>query len=847
LAIWFGLLLLNLAVNQGWVGNVAYSSTHGFDRASNIWTGPLPAILWILAVMLPTLAVLADSPARREGFLATRPLPRRDLFLAKLLFVVGLIVAPWVLQEAINLIGQGAPGWVIERGTFERLIFVLPTIVALAAFAALWPSLPRWAGAVGIIFAGYAVSAFCFFLLVRYFKLSIPDFDTEKSHGLTNLYAMAAAITALAVWHSRAYRTAMWRWVGLILTLVLSQWIASKAPWSFFQWRPADPALAASTLAASGFEVPQRSISLSKEEDLENSGKTWVRLNINPETKPLPKSLAVGWTAHSAKLLHQSGGEIHGEWKTIGAKPLFADNPWNRQLGRADIEAWAPEFPPGILFSPGNTSEYTSSPSLYLNRFDYPSNVAELKEPLSANAGLEARVYQWRKIADLTMRAGASSSDEFGSWKFVALKPNGPPASKTWEIFLERRQINLKTASDSRCSGGDNSPLNRMVVMIYDPADQAVLMPDYTENNNADRGTETALPRYYVMAQFNELNGSLLGVDKDACRVVIFEHTWIGSVQEPWQSAPFTLDEKLEVAGGGRQASSQMITPEDFNQRAAALSPPPPGADRREAGRYLLQALQLVAAYRRELAPSEPLIDQMSRLVPEHLDLMLDVLPVASGAADSAMITAIELGATESQKAAILAALPQSPRLSSVVLKRGWTQDARPELGKMIQSPRILPVEAVRLMVALNDPTVYPALLDDFKRSPQTEKEELLRTVPGMEPKLKAIVIEQWRAKSLVVASRTWDLFRDPFILAMRYGDTSALQRVMQLLHDPDDSQVDGPLLSAGALATTVRIPGVSPDKPQDFKKVLPWLRQHRLEDFVFDATQRKFVLKANP
>ena len=79
LVIWFGLLFLDLAVNLGWVGRVEYTPDRGFDHASNTWTTMLPGVIWALVGLLPSLVVLADSPARREGFLATRPLPKRDL------------------------------------------------------------------------------------------------------------------------------------------------------------------------------------------------------------------------------------------------------------------------------------------------------------------------------------------------------------------------------------------------------------------------------------------------------------------------------------------------------------------------------------------------------------------------------------------------------------------------------------------------------------------------------------------------------------------------------------------------------------------------------------------------
>src|SRR5580704_7815805 len=112
LAAWAGLLLLDLAVNLGWAGQVYYSPAHGFERATNTWTDLLPTVIWLMVAILPSMVVITDSPARWEGFLATRPLPKRDLFLAKLLFALVIIVAPWTLQELVHLAMRGMPMWV---------------------------------------------------------------------------------------------------------------------------------------------------------------------------------------------------------------------------------------------------------------------------------------------------------------------------------------------------------------------------------------------------------------------------------------------------------------------------------------------------------------------------------------------------------------------------------------------------------------------------------------------------------------------------------------------------------------------------------------------------------------
>lgn len=846
LAVWFALLGLNLAVNQGWVGNVAYSSTRGFDRASNIWAGMLPTLLWLVAIVLTSLLMLSDSPARRDRFLATRPMPATAVSAAKILFILGLIVGPWVLQELANLAWQSVPGWVVERGTMERLLRVLPSVAICAAFAVLWPGPMPWARGAFIAFAGFAVIALAQFLLERYCHFPGLDFHIEKSHGYFHGFALAAALIILAVWHSRAYRGPAARWAGLCVAVFASLWLTSLAPWNLFQLRPLNPAQAASTLTAADLKVNRRDIFVGKVEDPNKPGTERLVVNARPRMQPLPAGETIEWLARRASLLDADGHYVLGK-----PRAQVFGSPFNGMIGRlgadrADCRVWAAEFPEDILFSEGGAGGLNmDSPYFFLNYFDYPTNKGLFQQPLTIDAELEAQVYQWRKIADLPLQSGATSKDEFGTWKVFGLDRFKGDSKKSWHLYLERRQINLGTAPDSRCSGGDNGPLNRMEVMIYDPVDDGVLLPAYLDENNTDRGTETALPRYYIRADFYELNGALLRLDKERCRLIVFEKTWLGTAQQPWRSPEFTLDEKIEQ-GGEPGSNRQAINQAEFNQRFEALPEARRGMDRRESGRYLLEALQLVNAYARELRTNEPLVVQMSRLVPEHLDLILDALPVVKGAAEIALVNAVTVGATEAQQPAILDALPRIPVLSDVVLARGWTAGARPGIEELIRTQRPLPEAAVKLIVSLHDPALNAALLDDFAEDPWPYKDNLLRKVPGLEPDLKSIILQKWRADGMILRNPLFELFGNSFRLAMHYGDTNALHRVYQVLRDPDNSDfsvMDG-VVSTG-LEETVQMPRITASENRP-AKVLGWMRRHREEDFVFNEAKRKFVLKGN-
>ncbi len=840
LAIWFGLVLLDLAVNLGWVGRVGYSSARGFDRASNTWTSILPGVIWALVGLLPSLAVLADSPARRDGFLATRPLPKRDLFLSKLLFVFALIVAPWVLQECIHLAWAGTPSWVSERGTLERLMYALPVALACAGFAALWPNPARWARAIGIILGCYVLAALAVFVCEYFFKLTIVETDPIQSAGVVSLYALAAALVALAIWHSRGYHAAAARWGVSVAVVLVSQIAVAYLQWRPFKLQPANPSLAKSVMAEAGVDVPPRDLRVYEEQGgaVDDEDDPKLNISVQPKTKSPPDDgVVIGWAASNAKLLRVAGGEVPGKANNAMSE-LFTENPWNYLYRQADFLAWATEFPKNVMFylSAGSVDALAD---VQLETTKEPASPEELTQPVTVQADLQARVFQWRKIADLPLTPGATATNEFGLWKFVG--------SDLRALYLERRQISLSTASDSRCSSADNGPLARMAWMVYDPAHNVVWLPDNSEFDSADRGAQTALVQYCITLHFDFRSSAFKPDEAARCRLFIFEKTWLGSVPEPWKSGPFTLGEKIQPSRVNGLVNNQPMSRSDFDRRTAAVPMPAPDASAREVSRYLLALFQLENAFRHQVQKDDPEIARLARFVPTHLDLFLDALPVANSVVAAAINAAIKTGATDAQKATIIAAVPQNPALAAVLLDRGWTKDARRELYQLADSTRALPVDAMRAIASFQDPQTYPRLLGEFQANPNEAADDFLWTLPGLRKELDNVVARHWRTQGLVLHTPGDAMFLEPFILAMRHGETNALARVYQVLDDPEMQRPDQEIIPRWSLSKTVRIPGLTVNSRDYQAKALAWMRQHRPEDFVFDPALREFVLKQKP
>lgn len=839
LTVWFGLLVLDLAVNLGWVGQVVYSPDHGFDRSANTWTAALPTVIWILIGILVSLVVLADSPARREGFLATRPVPKRDLLFAKVLFIFGLIVAPWTLQELVHLAIRGMPVWVVAQGSLERLMFILPVAVGFAAYAALWPGYGRWV----LVLAGTAIGGYLSLAVVALmcefvFHSGVFFENTELAQVMMGVYAAVFALVILAFWHSRAHRSAKARWgalglVGLICCLVTAFW-----PVDFFALQPENPSAARSLMASDRYEIPLRTFSLRKYKDTDHADVFRLNASFIPKMPTPSAGQVIEWVGDSADIAFDRGGALHGKGNRHA--PIFNGNIWNRSYIMPDYLAWSSEFPDDILFYKNNFYGENNFGGVSLNQFNLPANPREMTASATMSVKFEARVLQWRKIADLPLKPNAASMDEFGSWKFIAERslPNSPT-----ELYLERSQIDLATAVNSRCSSFDDGALSRMAFMVYDPLRHVAMLPDQSNFNGVTRGTDTGLAQYYgtvTLAGYTPLTADQM--DRD--RLIIFEKSWLGTVPQTWQSPSFTLDEKLRVYSGMHEDNHEPMPDTEFNHRIAALKMPAPDAGRQEVGRYLFEFLRLIDARRAPLQPDDALTRELAALVPANLDLLLDGLPVMGAASKKTVINAIKSGATEAQKPAVIAALQNAPELADVLLARGWVDDAQAQIYQLMQSSNPLPSAALSAIAWFHDPKTYPRLLEEFEANPRISTDDVLSSLPGLEDQLKSVIVPAWQVQSLVTRQPSWAMFGDEFTLALRHGQTSALQRAYLYIENPELGLSENEFSMAAALWDGILMPDLNRNDRQNSEAVLAWMRRHRPDDFIFNPALRRFVLK---
>lgn len=173
-------------------------------------------------------------------------------------------------------------------------------------------------------------------------------------------------------------------------------------------------------------------------------------------------------------------------------------------------------------------------------------------------------------------------------------------------------------------------------------------------------------------------------------------------------------------------------------------------------------------------------------------------------------------------------------------------EEARPEIYALTNSSESLPYSAVQAIAWFQDPATYPRLRLEFEKSPSVSSAAFLESLPGMGDTVKTIAARQWRRDRLVMREPGQLLFGESFRLALRQGDPTALERIYQVLDISSNDRMNTEWYLTSSLADGIDMRGLKPQNRHNSDAVLAWLRQHRPEEFVFNAARRQFVLK-NP
>ena len=848
LIVWGVLLFLDLAANLGWVGSGKSSLQWGEGAMANfvVWLQDL--CLWLLFFLIPTALVLTDSPAHREGFLRTRPVSGRDLWLAKALFVLVLVILPVVIQEAIYLALAGLPAGYVLHGVGDRLLYGLPMVVIVGAFASLWRGYSQWAGGLTTAFGGTIVISLLLNIIL-YFAGHPDLFDNTtaanaSSVGLAATYVYALAALAVALLHARFVWGPRGRWLGIAAALLAYIGTTMYWPWNLVNPRPADPAAAQAVVTQFPLNVPAGQISLSQKFGKEWDNRLDFDVFVKPEVNRGTFPNLVEWHGRQVQLVSASGQSF----PPVHPPVQYPDQRgWNNPP-LTDLRIWIGLLPQEVYFRLNQNVYPFDYQARDFGEFKADPQAAWLHAPVTLKTQAEGRVFRWEQVGDFALNAPATHQDAYGSWTFLELRANDFQHQD--HVLVKRSQISFSTATDARATGFGNDPRDRYDFVIYNPRRKVALV---TQNSYispfSTRARATALSQYWLDLVINDNSWPnwkpYTREELTQCRLLIFEKTWLGTVPADWQSPGFVINDLLTSIPPVQAQNQEGLSRGEMERRLAELPFPDPAASREEVCHYLVQAVPIMDASRFAQVPGEAVVARLATLVPDHLDVLLAGLPAMGTPASSAVIEAIIQGATEPQRSSIIAALPSEPGLVRVLFQRGWLTGAKEAVCKLMNATQPLSQETIEAIASYQDPATYPRLLSALEADPRPDTYDLLRPLPGIAAPLAATVDRLWQNHDRIVPS---DLtgFAQPLGLALHTGNRDALRFAFRLLGEtvPTRNGNTGDWQLAQVFRDNLKLDGLKLEDLGNNQRVFAWLRHYESDSFVFDPIRQRFVLR---
>lgn len=693
-----------------------HSSPDRAARAKALQTLPLTG--WLLAAACGWCGLTEAQ---------VRPVRRREIIAGKFLF---LLLWLWLPQAASLLLvwrvnglswpdawhslaafgGVFVPLWTLAlatgrlAGSFRRWAGMAGVLAALAAFIGLWS--PRFTMALGVMLSD-AWGASCGPVL----------------WGFT-------AVTSGVLLMMLALRAVRWKLPVRILT-VCAVILSSAFFWHRGVWFKSNDQPGAGFTVAQLEAIQPVPASDGLTGSLEMEAST-VHFSPKAEfgTANLPPGVFCYWQRRGDAALYRGSERVaSSELQNTTGRPevtwlfpppgtpmdnasLKAALPPDAQLSRS-----APQWDP-FGKSPAQLGRLTLEPGAYLSDAD----------PVSLEVGLMGILYRHDLVADVPLGTAHSASYEGLNLNIRRMEPG--------QTRLPRAEIAV--IGPAQGYGPDPLKLNWRMgpfrawrVFLYLPKSGQM----FPSSDNPMRRSGPVLGGALLDHQVLEFGESIYPRDYSpedlaGARIFILTPRLLGFAERLIRTpeAPVRLFNDPPRGLDFYTTLGPALAPRDFFQWARSQQPDPATATRDQLGEWL-----------RVVLAQHTLDDwqqvELARWVPRHMETLLRIEPYFSASQPPSMM-AIARTLPESRKMEIIRRVPEVPKLVSVLIRRGWAQDARKELIDLLHSGRPLDENTVRCIAGLCEPSTWEALLRRLEQSPNTELYDILRLCDSIEPRL---------------------------------------------------------------------------------------------------------------
>ena len=834
--MWFVFIGLGLLSDLG-LPNADSSDPNGPQSAIYVIWAPL---LYIFSAALAVFIILPtmreDSPAVRESFVATRPIHPRALWISKALFLLLVIVFPLLLSNAIYLILNGRGARTLLLGTLQTALWVVPVTALTAAFVSLWATKFRLGAAFAVCMAvawGAVIGA----EFLQWHRFRGDNSFTDPLNFISAIGWAALAFVLLTT--SRRFFRLPLR-VKLLPAVFIS--LAGLAYFFFgpVPIRSTSPGGTLPNLAATGELSPAESgfqFSLNEDHRGPDRGHTLGLTLIPDRPAGLQPNQEILWqitetTANSEIQRHA----------TLSPEVLLSRFDLTRILGNPMINAVEKHLDRELLWM-NRRNHPRSTYAVSIPGVDLQSNT-----PLKTRAKLDGRIFEWQVAADLPLRPGATVGDEYEKWTMVGL------TRTVHEPFLltvraARTHLWLSSRSEER-SCAIMSPSRDVAYLLYDPKNgrgYAGLEP---------RGVSSRAPgTAYVHRSINlTLNYPFnrgrnlitsLGESPDDLRLLIVRPRYIGQISRQWVAESGIHPNSLpRPTSGGLARRERQLSSEQFELWFKRLEKPEPDASPAAISQFLVTVLDKAAQCRSGIRSGGPVVRDLARYVPDHLELFLRAkqsLAMDDHTPRRLLMEALTLGVTSAQRPSLVDGLRSDSRLLRILDDRGWSGDAVPVLLEKFHTGR-RDAETLRILARHGKLAPYiPALLAELRRSPDKGTYDLLRTQPGVGPRLDTTVRAMWEDRLRAIKmDGPFDSTR--LKIALRHGLVDAVEELHSQARITKELAPTELYNVARFLQDYFLLEGVARGDRHEDQIVVPWFLARSPELFRFDPISRRFA-----
>jgi hypothetical protein len=212
--------------------SVLYQGEHGGleGRPVNAFFNVLVVLQLIVSAALAAAAVHSDAvPGVRQDWLV-RPIRRRDLLLAKLLFAVLLVQGPMLIADTVEAMASGIPfGQAIAAAIIRDLCMLIALYLPVLAFASITSSLTENIVAIVIIVAAYSLFSTAANAFRAFGGSSMGTTGVEWLTELALLFVAGVGAATVLIFQFTKRRTIRARWLTAGFAILCM--FATMPPW----------------------------------------------------------------------------------------------------------------------------------------------------------------------------------------------------------------------------------------------------------------------------------------------------------------------------------------------------------------------------------------------------------------------------------------------------------------------------------------------------------------------------------------------------------------------------------------------------------------------------------------